>query len=233
MMKRLTIIAAMTLVGTMAWGQSTHHYDITIRRLNTAEQQLLYEQKRTIGLKKFEIDKQLAEIRRQKAACYRSRAPTTVYSNSSKSRRPSSYRRPAPYRPPEPDWKTIEAPFVTVKGTMMVDGRMAALVSRGQIVHSNEVFATSYQGETRYWRVREINSIGAEFDRVTSSGQPWVEPKPVEEKRSFFAAFFGFFDRPSRAEQQQHYLRQAYDAQRQADERHAEVVRWQREVEGY
>lgn len=218
MTKTLVITAATFLVGATAWGQTRRH-EIVFRDMDTAEEQLLYDQKRTIGLKKFEVDKQLKEVRRGRPSYYRPRSgsqTTTVYSpNRNQPRR----HRPAPYRRPEPDWKTVETPFVTVKGTMKIDGRMAALVSHGQIVNSNEVFATTYQGQTRYWRVREINDIGAEFDRVTASGAPYVEPQPEPERRGFFAAFFTYFDRQQERQEQQ--------------ARRAELVRRQLEGEAY
>lgn len=180
-MKRATLVLAYFLLAGLAHGQTVRHYDITIRNLYTAEQQLLYEQKRTIGLHRHEIDRQLEKVRQQRLEIERLRAAAVQRSGSGASSRPRRSAAPprqVVYRPPEPDWKTLETPHVLVKGTMMVDGRRGALVSGGQIVHSNQVFATKYQGETRWWRVTAIDDSGARFERVTESGAPYAEPVP-------------------------------------------------------
>jgi len=190
------IITIIGLTATIAYGDSVRRYDITLRELNTAEEQLLYDQKRTIGLKQFEVNRQLKEVRRQRIAIERLRAEG-IRSRSSSSRGQSqrASRRTVykPYRPPEPDWKTVETPMVVVKGTIMQNGEPAALVSGGQIVRSNQVFSTTYRNETRFWRATSIDDFGATFERVTESGELYEEPKPPPEMPSFLRAFIYIF----------------------------------------
>ena len=190
------VIIFIGLTATIAYSDSVRRYDITLRELNTAEQQLLYEQKRTIGLKKFEVDRQLKEVRRQRieierlrAEGSRSRSTSTRTQNRSAPRR-TTYK---PYRPPEPDWKTVETPMVVVKGTIMDGGQPAALVSGGQIVRSNQIFSTTYRNQMRFWRVTNIDNFGATFDRVTESGEPYQQSKPPSEKPRWFYVFISLW----------------------------------------
>jgi hypothetical protein len=206
MKKTLAIGFAFVLTLSTVQGNAVRSYDVTIRRLDTAEEQLLYEQKRTIGLKKFEIDRELKEVRRQRSEANRLKAEAqaaqsrerTAYYNSlnRKANRPP----PQAYRPPEPDWKTVETPRVVVKGIVKIGGQPVALVSGGQMVTSNQVFATTYGGEERYWRVTGISHEDAQFERVTRTGDPYIEPAPAAESRapppqrpSGFTAFFSLF----------------------------------------
>lgn len=166
----------------------TRRYDITIKRLNTAEQQLLHEHKKTIGLKQFEIERQIQEIRKQRleierlrTQAARTRANTAAeYSRARQTRRSTAARR---YTPAvvEPDWKTVETPDVTVKGTFREGDRMAALVSGGKTVHENEVFSTTYRGELKYWKVMEITQHDAYFQQVERDGSPWKPKQPAVE----------------------------------------------------
>ena len=198
------IITIIGLTATIAYSDSYRRYDITLRRLDTAEEQLLYEQKRTIGLMRFEVDRQLKEVRRQRMEIERLRAGS-IRSAFSSSRPPSESapcqtehrphcshepdtrtERDVPdrnvqrrYRRPEPDWKTVETPRVVVKGTMVQDGERAALVSGGQIVSSNQVFSTTYRKKMLFWRVTSIHDGDATFERVTESGERYEEHKPT------------------------------------------------------
>lgn len=177
---------AVLVVATTAGAQRVRQYDITIRRLNTAEQQLLHEQRTAIGLKKFEVDKQLKEVRKQRMEIQRLRSGVHSsqqpqhYSNQSATPR----RTTQTYRPPEPDWKIVESPTVQVKGTFKRGGQMVAMVNGGQVVSSNDVFATTYRGETMYWRAREITEWGGDFKRVDFDGNPYSEDEPEPERKA-------------------------------------------------
>ncbi len=166
----------------------TRRYDITIRKLYTAEQQLLYEHKRTIGLKQFEIERQLKEVRSQRLEIERLRteAARTRANTDAEYARTRGTRRSTPvrhYTPAvvEPDWKTVESPDVVVKGTFREGDRMAALVSGGKTVHESEVFSTTYRGELKYWRGMEISQHDAYFQQVERDGSPLRPDEPEPE----------------------------------------------------
>jgi hypothetical protein len=182
MMKWLWIVIAGLLASTA--GADTRHYDIKIRHLNTAEEQLLYEHKRTIGLKQFEIERQLKEVRRQRLELERlrteaSRTRATAYAEQTRTRRSTPRKAPVRYVAPQPDWKTVETPDVVVKGTFREGDRMAALVSGGKTVHTDEVFSTRYRGKLKYWKVLEITQHDAYFQQVERDGSPLRPPEPV------------------------------------------------------
>jgi hypothetical protein len=176
-----TILLITCLMVSTTLGQHRRNYDITIRRLNTAEQQLLHDYNRAIGLRKYQIQDQLEAVRRQKLEIERLRAGVVnkpSYSYRKPSSRSRSTYRPYRYSPPKPDWKDVEKPHVVVKGTAQFGDRYGALVSGGRMVFSNDVFSTTYKNEVMHWRVLEVTVHDARFERVNPDGTPYVASPP-------------------------------------------------------
>ncbi len=174
------------LVGGTAQAQQRYDYDITIRRLNTAEQQLLYEYNRAIDMRKFDIEHQLEAIRAQRLEVERIRAGAaqpapvvqqTVVVQPAAAAQPAP--APAPASPPPPDWKQIEKPHVVLKGIMKTGDKYSALVSGGQIVKEGDLFITTYKGEDRWWKVLGVTATEAKVQRVDEKGKPLKDAEPL------------------------------------------------------
>ena len=177
-------------------------YDITIRQINTSEQQLLEEQRYAGGMRRFEIEKELKTIRDQRLEIERIRAEAL---KSAAELRTATLRQtqpqpivnqniqqndaaPAPQSsrrsrtrvdsPPEKNWRTEESAQVAVRGILKKGDRYCALVSGGQIVFSNDLFTTTYKGQTKHWRVTHVDRDRALFQPVTAAGAPLPEPAP-------------------------------------------------------
>lgn len=73
---------------------------------------------------------------------------------------------------PAPDWKTVETENVVVKAIVKEGGRYGAYVSGGQLVFSNDVFTTSYQGRQLRWRVTCVDRDTARFAPFAEDGTP-------------------------------------------------------------
>ena len=180
-MKAFFLALLFTLLGPNSRAQhSSHHYDIQITVLHNQEMLLLNELNspdlKYQSIRKYEIEQQLQEIRRQKLEIERIRAGLTDPWDSGQ---PVSPAHPSslytPLQPTTPDWTQVESPTVIVKGIATIGNQRGALVSGGKIVFSNEVFATTYKSKTYYWRVTSIGEASANFIEVDNRGVPIKE----------------------------------------------------------
>lgn len=175
------LVALMLMAAGASAQNNVQRYEIEITRLNSEEALLLKQYNKAIDMRKYDIERQLETVRSQRMEIERLRADALqsaaqIVAGPSSSRTVTHVHEYVPVTPPTPDWKEIEKPTVVVKGIMDMGGKRAALVSGGQIVFSNDVFSTTYQGKVHYWRVTEVTADAARFAEVDSGGQPLPPP---------------------------------------------------------
>ena len=199
MKKALLAFLAASCTCLHAVAEDNRKYDVTILELRDTEQLLLHQYEHAVGLRKFEIERQLKEVRRQRMEIERLRAEAAKAYHESRCGEQKvnvqqtqiiypnwyGYGFPKENVRSASDWKEVETPDVVVKGIIKFGDTYGAFVSGGKIVYSNDVFSTTYQGSSLYWRVTGISLDGATFVRVNPDGSPLeMQSDLVEEPAS-------------------------------------------------